>query len=54
MSSSPETVVLTLGPAQKVTLDLDQGVVNARRIGRSRIDERVLFKPPGKEQGLCV
>ena len=29
MSQSPETVILTLGPAQKVTLDLGQGVVNA-------------------------
>ena len=32
MSPSPETVVLTLGPAQKVTLDLGKGVVNARRV----------------------
>ena len=31
MSPSPETVVLTLGPAQKVTLDLGKGVMNARR-----------------------
>jgi hypothetical protein len=29
MSRSPETVILTLGPAQKLTLDLGQGAVNA-------------------------
>jgi hypothetical protein len=28
LSPSPETVVLALGPAQKVTLDLGKGVVN--------------------------
>ena len=32
MSPSPETVVLTLGPAQKVTLDLGKGMVNARKV----------------------
>jgi len=37
MSQSPETVILTLGPAQKVTLDLGQGVVNARQVSDNRI-----------------
>jgi hypothetical protein len=37
MSQSPETVMLTLGPAQKVTLDLGQGVVNARRVSDNKI-----------------
>jgi len=37
MSSSSETVVLTLGPEQKVTLDLGQGVVNARRVNDNKI-----------------
>jgi hypothetical protein len=37
MSSSPETVVLTLGPAQKVTLDLGQGAVNARRVSDNKV-----------------
>src|SRR5436190_16276564 len=37
MSPSPETIVLTLGPAQKVTLDFGQGVVNARRVSDNRI-----------------
>jgi hypothetical protein len=37
MSSSPETVVLTLGPAKKVTLDLGKGVVNARRVSDNKI-----------------
>jgi hypothetical protein len=37
MSSSPETVVLTLGPAQTVTLDLGQGVVNARRVSNNKV-----------------
>src|SRR5437763_13299640 len=37
MSPSPETVVLTLGPAQKVTLDLGKGVVNARRVSDNKI-----------------
>ena len=37
MSSSPATVVLTLGPAQKITLDLGQGVVNARRVNDNKI-----------------
>jgi hypothetical protein len=37
MSSSPETVVLTLGPAQKVTLDLGQGVVSARRVSDNKV-----------------
>jgi hypothetical protein len=37
MSSSPETVVLTLGPAQKVALDLGKGVVNARKVSDNKI-----------------
>jgi len=37
MSPSPETVVLTLGPAQKVTLDLGKGVVNARRLSDNKV-----------------
>ena len=37
MSPSPETVVLTLGPAQKVTLDLGKGVVNARRVSDNKV-----------------
>jgi hypothetical protein len=35
MSPSPETVVLTLGPAQKVTLDL--GKVDARRVSDNKV-----------------
>ena len=37
MSASPQTVVMTLGPAQKVTLDLGNGVVNARRVSDNKI-----------------
>ena len=37
MSQSPETVTLTLGPAQKVTLDPGQGVVNARKLSDNKI-----------------
>src|SRR5438132_2598009 len=37
MSPSPETVVLTLGPAQKVTLDLGKGVVDARRVSDNKV-----------------
>lgn len=37
MSPSPETVVLTIGPAQKVTLDLGKGVMNARRVSDNKI-----------------
>jgi len=37
MSPSPETVVLTLGPAQKIALDLGRGVVNARRVSDNKI-----------------
>jgi hypothetical protein len=36
-SSSLEAVVLTLGPAQKVTLDLGQGVVSARRVSDNKV-----------------
>ena len=37
MSQSPETVILTLGPAQKVALDLGQGVVYARKVSDNKI-----------------
>ena len=37
MSQSPETVVLTLGPGQKVALDLGKGVMNARRVSDNKI-----------------
>ena len=37
MSPSPENVVLTLVPAQKVTLDLGQGVVSARRVSDNKV-----------------
>jgi hypothetical protein len=37
MSQSPETVILTPGPAQKVTLDLGQGTVNARKLSDNKI-----------------
>jgi hypothetical protein len=37
MSTSPQTVVMTLGPAQKVTLDLGNGVVNARTVSNNKI-----------------
>ena len=37
MSSSPATVVMTLGPGQKIALDLGQGVVNARRVSDNKI-----------------
>ena len=37
MSRSPETVILTLGPAQKLTLDLGQGAVNARKVSDNKI-----------------
>ena len=38
MSPSPETVVMTLGPAQKITLDLGKGVVNASRLSDNKIE----------------
>src|SRR5438874_9053503 len=34
---TPATVVLTLGPGQKIMLDLGQGVVNARRMSDNKI-----------------
>ena len=37
MSQSPKTVTLTLGPAQKITLDLGQGAVNARKVSDNKI-----------------
>jgi hypothetical protein len=37
MSQSPETVVLTLGPAQKITVDLGQGAVSARKVSDNKI-----------------
>ena len=44
MSPSPETVVLTLEPAQKVTLDLGKGVVNARRVSDNKVQLRFRTK----------
>src|SRR6516162_1283235 len=44
LSPSPETVVLTLGPAQKVTLDLGKGVVNARRVSDNKVQLRFRTK----------
>jgi hypothetical protein len=44
MSPSPETVVLTLGPAQKVKLDLGNGVVNARRVSDNKVQLRFRTK----------
>src|SRR5438034_3756425 len=37
MSQSPETVVLTVGPAQKITVDLGKGAVNARKVSDNKI-----------------
>jgi hypothetical protein len=37
MSQSPETVVLTLGPAQKITVDLGHGPLNARKVSDNKI-----------------
>ena len=37
MSQSPETVVLTLEPAQKITVDLGKGAVNARKVSDNKI-----------------
>src|SRR5438552_12999783 len=37
MSQSPETVVLTLGPAQKITVDSGKGAVNARKVSDNKI-----------------
>src|SRR5262245_30469614 len=37
MSQSSETIVMTLGPAQKIALDLAKGVVNARRVSDNKI-----------------
>jgi hypothetical protein len=37
MAQSPETVVLTLGPAQKIKLDLGKGVVDARKVSDNKI-----------------
>jgi hypothetical protein len=39
MSQSPETVVLTLGPAQKVTLDVGKGMVDARRLSDNKSNQ---------------
>jgi hypothetical protein len=39
-----ETVVLTLGPAQKVKLDLGNGVVNARRVSDNKVQLRFRTK----------
>jgi hypothetical protein len=37
MSQSPQTVVLTLGPALKIKLDLGKGVVDARKVSDNKI-----------------
>ena len=37
MSQSPETVVLTLEPAQKITVDLGKGAVNVRKVSDNKI-----------------
>jgi hypothetical protein len=37
MSQSLETVVMTLGPEQKITLDIGKGVMNARRLSDNKI-----------------
>jgi hypothetical protein len=37
MSQSPETVVLTIGPAQKIKLDLGKGVIDARKVSDNKI-----------------
>ena len=37
MSQSPETVILTLGPARKVSLDLGRGVMNGRLVSDNKI-----------------
>jgi hypothetical protein len=50
MSPSPQTVVLTLGPAQKVTLDLGKGMVNARKVS----DNKIQLKFRTKDQGEYV
>ena len=42
MSQSPETVILTLGPAQKITLDLGKGSVNARKDLPGEIEPRAV------------
>jgi hypothetical protein len=44
MSPSPETAVVTLGPAQKVGLDLGNGMVNARRLSDNKIQLRFRTK----------
>ena len=37
MSQSPETVILTLGPARKVSLDLGRGVMNGPLVSDNKI-----------------
>jgi hypothetical protein len=37
MSQSPETVILTLGPARKVSLDLGRGVMNGRLVSDNKV-----------------
>jgi hypothetical protein len=37
LSQSPETVILILGPARKVTLDLGRGATNARLVSDNKI-----------------
>jgi hypothetical protein len=36
LSQSPETVILTLGPARKVTLDVGRGAMNARLVSNNK------------------
>src|SRR5262245_1858328 len=51
MSQSPETVILTLGPAQKVALDRGQGVVNARKVSDNKI--QLKFRTKARKLGLA-
>jgi hypothetical protein len=44
MSQSPKTVTLTLGPAQKITLDLGQGAVDARKLSDNKIQLKFRIK----------
>jgi hypothetical protein len=37
LTQSPETVILTLGPARKIMLDLGRGVMSARLVSDNKI-----------------
>jgi hypothetical protein len=37
LSQSPEIVILTFGPARKVTLDVGRGAINARLVSNNKI-----------------